>query len=220
LGLYDLKPAFRRVLSGLLPALRPVHPDVLTWAALACAVVAAVLIARSGGRGSIALLVVPLLLFLRIALNALDGLLAVATGKARAFGEVLNEATDRLADAALLLGIAYSPYSSPAIALPALAAVLFSSYVGILGKAVGAGRQYGGVLGKADRMLWIGAASLLVYFAGDLTLATPRGIRIGVFDALLHVFTLLGMLTAGQRVARIRSALRADPAGRPGASGR
>ena len=207
MGVYDLKPRFRRVLSGLLPALRPVHPDVLTWGALLVSVVAAVLLARSTGRGCVNYLLVPLLLFVRIALNALDGMLAQATGKARPFGEVLNESTDRLSDTALLFGVALSPHSSLAFGAPAIAAVLFSSYVGILGKAVGAGRQYGGVLGKADRMLWLGLACVVAYFAGDFTIVNLFGEPVGLFDALLLLFTLLACTTAVQRVARIRAAL-------------
>jgi CDP-diacylglycerol--glycerol-3-phosphate 3-phosphatidyltransferase len=207
MGIYGMKPWFRARLRSLLPLLRPVHPDALTWAAVAVSAAAAAAIARSGGAGSLALLAVPPLLFLRIALNALDGLLAQETGKARPFGEVLNEATDRLSDSALLLGVSFSPYSSPAFGAPALVSVLLSSYVGILGKAVGASRQYGGVLGKADRMLWLGAACLLVFFAGDRTLAVVAGEAVGVFDALLVAFTALGAMTSLQRARRIHAEL-------------
>ena len=207
MGLYAVKPAFRRILEGLIPFLRPVHPDVLTWGALGCSVVSAALFSFAATHRGL-FLVIPFLLFLRIVLNALDGLLAQATGKARPAGEVLNEATDRLSDAALLLGVAYSPLSSPAWGLPAVAAVLFSSYVGVLGKVVGVGRQYGGILDKADRMLWLGAACVAAFFLGDVTLCRlPGGWVVGLFDGLLGLFALLGAATALQRVLRIRALL-------------
>ena len=203
MGLYDIKPQFRRFLTGLLPYLKPVHPDVLTWGALVCSVAAAVLLSYAEKYRWI-FLVIPLLLFIRIGLNALDGQLAQATGKARPFGEVLNEATDRLSDLAILFGIAYSPFSSIRWGAPAVAAILFSSYIGILGKAVGAGRQYGGVLGKADRMLWFGLTCIAAFFVGNPTLFhCPGGPSVELFDGLLALFIPLACLTAFQRIRQI-----------------
>jgi len=207
MGLYDIKPAFRQFLSRFLPWLRPIHPDVLTWGALGCSVASAVLLFFAKTNRWL-FLVIPLLLFLRIALNALDGLLAQATGKARPFGEVLNEATDRLSDLAILLGIAYSPFSSVRWGIPTVAAVLFSSYIGILGKAVGAGRQYNGILGKADRMLWFGVVCLIAFFVGNVTLFhLPGGHSVELFDGLLALFTILACVTAVQRVVTIHAIL-------------
>lgn len=209
MALYAVKPAFRRCLESLIPFLRPVHPDVLTWGALVCSVVGGILFSFAVARRWL-FLVIPVLLFLRIALNALDGLLAQATGKARPAGEVLNEATDRLSDAALILGVAYSPLSSPAWGLPALAAVLFSSYAGVLGKVVGVGRQYGGILDKADRMLWLGAACVAAFFLGDVILfRLPDSNGVRLFDGLLGLFALLGAATALQRLLKIRALLSA-----------
>ena len=207
MGLYDMKPKFRWLLSGLLPWLKPVHPDVLTWGAVASSVTAAILLSY-GPRCRWIFLIIPVLLFIRIALNALDGLLAEATGKARPFGEVLNEATDRLSDLAILFGIAYSPLSSIHWGAPAIAAVLFSSYIGILGKAVGAGRQYGGLLGKADRMLLFGAICIAAFFVGNPTLFHWRaGHSVELFDGLLALFTPLACLTALERIGQIHQNL-------------
>ncbi len=195
MGLYSIKPAFRQLLRGLLPWLKPVHPDVLTWAAVACSLGCGVLFSFAS-RNRWFFLLIPFLFFVRIALNALDGLLAQETGKARPFGEVLNELTDRLSDAAILLGLAYSPLASAARVLPVLAVVLISSTVGIIGKAVGVGRQYGGVLGKADRMLWLGLACILAFFGLDY------------FERLLALFLVLGTVTVLQRVWRIHELLK------------
>lgn len=206
MALYDVKPRFRALLAGLVPSLRPIHPDWITFAALACSLAAAVLFQWADSRRWL-FLAIPLLLLLRILFNALDGLVAQATGKARAFGEVLNEGLDRVSDAAILTGVAYSPLSSPAWGAPAVAAVLISSYVGILGKAVGAGRQYGGVLGKADRMLYLGLACVVAYFVGNPTLAASRSGSVRLFDALLAAFAALGALTAVQRVRAVHTVL-------------
>ncbi|HET9252502.1 MAG TPA: hypothetical protein VFP58_10345 [Candidatus Eisenbacteria bacterium] len=211
MALYDVKPRFRSLLAGLVPALSPIHPDWITLAGLACSLAAAILF-QWAERARWLFLVIPLLLLARITLNALDGLVAQATGKARAFGEVVNEGCDRLSDAAILLGIALSPLSSLDWGVAALVAVLLSSYAGILGKAVGAGRQYGGLLGKADRMLYLGLACVAAFFVGNPVLiagtggSTPLG-GVRLFDALLLLFTILAAVTVLQRVRAIHRAL-------------
>lgn len=206
MALYDVKPRFRALLQGMVPLLRRVHPDAITLAGLACSFAAAVLF-QAAGRERWLFLVIPILLLLRITLNALDGMVAQATGKARPFGEVLNEVTDRLSDAAILLGIALSSLSSLAWGAPAAVLVLLVSYVGILGKAVGAGRQYGGILGKADRMLYLGMVCLLASFIGNPALLTARGRPLTLFDCLLAAFSLLAAITIVQRVIAIHRAL-------------
>lgn len=206
MALYDVKSRFRAFLQGIVPALEPIHPDWITLAALACSFLAAILFQSAEG-SRWPFLVIPALLLLRITLNALDGLVAQATGKARAFGEVLNEGTDRLSDVAILFGIALSPLSSLAWGAPATVAVLLSSYVGILGKAVGAGRQYGGMLGKADRMLYLGLACVAAFFVGNPVVARVGGGPVRLFDALLGAFTALALLTSIQRVRAIHQIL-------------
>jgi len=85
--------------------------------------------------------------------------------------------------------------------------VLLSSYVGLLGKSVGVGREYGGVLGKADRMLWMGLTALIAWGLG------PVPIRLGplecrsVFGVMLGAFLPMAMVTALQRIQRVRARL-------------
>src|SRR5215208_4784411 len=107
MGIYQLKPSFQRSLQpveGWLVA-RRVHPDQLTYGALLLSVL-------GGGCLLLApkqlwlLTLVPVVAIARTALNALDGLVAQRTGLARPWGEVLNEFCDRLADLALLSGLA------------------------------------------------------------------------------------------------------------------
>jgi archaetidylinositol phosphate synthase len=101
--------------------------------------------------------------FIRISLNALDGLVARELKvKNRKFGEVLNEITDRLSDVAIFGGLAFASYVNRQLALLAIILILLNSYLSILSKAAGGKRQYGGLAGKADRMLYLSLASILV----------------------------------------------------------
>ena len=108
MGLYDMKPRFRQVLNPLADRLGWLHPDAITLAGLGASALA--LLCFFGAlRQRWLLLLVPCLLFVRIACNALDGLVAQRTGRARAFGEVLNEGVDRLSDVVLLFGLGFTP---------------------------------------------------------------------------------------------------------------
>ena len=85
------------------------------------------------------------------------------TGLARPWGEVLNDGADRLADVALFSGLALAPTSDGRLGAAALVAVLLSSYLGVLSKTAGGPRQYGGVMGKADRMIYLSITTVLAF---------------------------------------------------------
>jgi len=164
MGIYSVKPRFQQALHGVVAYLvrRRVHPDYLTLAALGLAILGGAALVASGWAAGFLLLLPPIVLA-RTALNALDGLVARGTGLARPWGEMLNEMGDRLADVALFGGVALAPGSDPALGAAVLVAMLLSSYVGTAAKAAGGRRQYGGVMGKADRMIALGAAALLAF---------------------------------------------------------
>ncbi|MBD2103434.1 CDP-alcohol phosphatidyltransferase family protein [Leptolyngbya sp. FACHB-261] len=183
-GIYALKPAFRNALRPLLKLLWPVHPDVLTWSAIGLSG----LLGLALHWGQSWLLAVPLLALLRTVLNALDGLLAVETGKARPAGEVINELGDRVSDLLVLSGL--WRWVDPWLWASVTVTVLLVSYIGILGKALGKGRQYSGPLGKADRLLLISIGALL-------SLYWPQTV---VFHWLLLSFLPLGVFTGAFRL--------------------
>src|SRR4051812_39315027 len=110
LGVYQLKPHFQGALGGVAGWLirRRVHPDVLTGAALGLALAGGAILIASRGAAPL-LLLVPVLVLIRTALNALDGMVARGRGLARPWGTVLNEIGDRLADIALFGGLALAP---------------------------------------------------------------------------------------------------------------
>jgi CDP-diacylglycerol--glycerol-3-phosphate 3-phosphatidyltransferase len=197
-GLYAVKPRFQDLLDGPANALVRWHvsPDALTLAGLGCALL--------GGAALVAGLAQPTLLWLvplfagsRLAFNALDGMVASRAGRARPWGKVLNEFSDRLADLAFLFPLLLVPGTNPIVVSAALVSVLLVSYLGILSEAAGARREYGGLLGKADRMLCLGVATSFAAAGGDLILVR-----------LLPAFLIAGSLvTLVQRGRRIHAAL-------------
>jgi CDP-diacylglycerol---glycerol-3-phosphate 3-phosphatidyltransferase len=163
MGIYNIKPGFQRVLRIIeLPLVRwGINPDVLTIAALVFSVLGGFALFTSRWT-AFTLLGVPFFALLRICLNALDGMVAKDLGLARPWGEVLNELFDRLADVTFFVGLSLIPDTNIALVVSAIVLMLLSSYIGILSKAAGASRQFGGVMGKADRMLLLSVASILV----------------------------------------------------------
>jgi CDP-diacylglycerol--glycerol-3-phosphate 3-phosphatidyltransferase len=197
MGIYNIKPWFREQLQPLVKLLWNVHPDVLTWSALGVSILSGVLLFNAYDKPFLAVLVVPLL-FIRLALNALDGMLAQQTGKARPAGEVLNELSDRMADVAIFLALALSPAVDKSWGVLAVICILIVSYVGILGKAVAGERVYTGLLGKADRMIYLMVACLIYGVIPNWTF-----MDCSVFGLLLLLFIPLSSITLLQRLDRI-----------------
>lgn len=161
-SIYELKPAFQRRLRPAAAALaaRGVTANQVTLAALALALLGGFVLAAAGG-GWIFLLLPPLLL-LRMALNALDGMLARDYGQESRFGAVLNEVGDVISDAALTLPFALVAGLDAAlvVVIAVLAAVI--EFAGLLGQALDGARSYAGPLGKSDRALAFSLLALLV----------------------------------------------------------
>ncbi len=106
--------------------------------------------------------VIPIWMFLRMALNALDGMLAREFNQQSALGGYLNELGDVISDAALYLPFAFvAPFHPAWIACVIFLAVL-SEFAGVLGAAIGASRRYDGPMGKSDRAFVFGALGLWV----------------------------------------------------------
>jgi len=196
---YDLKPAFQNLLRPLAVRLvrRGFRANEITLAALLLSLLQAAAILWSGG-APWALALLPLTLFLRMALNALDGIMAREFGQKSTLGAYLNEIGDLLSDTALILAMgALDGLSFPAVLGFALAAIL-SEYAGVLGWGVAGERRYDGPFGKSDRALFLGLFSLL-WLTGSIPPVWANG--------LFWLGALLGLLTAYNR---IRKALRCN----------
>lgn len=166
-GIYSIKPWWQGRLRGIENRLvaRQVHPDYVTLAGVVCAGLLGLILAFSAQWPVLAALV-PALAIGRIAANALDGLVARRLGLARPWGEVFNEFSDRIADAAVMVGLALNPAVFGPLAWGVLVLTLLNSYLGTVAKAAGGKRQFGGLLAKADRMIYLAAFAPLALVFG------------------------------------------------------
>ncbi|MDQ6432786.1 CDP-alcohol phosphatidyltransferase family protein [Mesorhizobium sp. LHD-90] len=197
--LYDLKPAFQGLLRPLADRLAKagVTANQITVAAAVMSVAAAALVALFPEKPTL-VLIIPIVLFLRMALNAIDGMLAREHGQASTFGMYLNELCDVVSDLALILAFAALPvFPAWSVVAFAITAVM-AEYAGVLGVPAGIGRNYAGPLGKSDRAFALSLIAVLLAFDLWIDPVAPY-----VFPAL----ALLSLLTVANRVrAGLRSA--------------
>jgi phosphatidylglycerophosphate synthase len=93
----------------------------------------------------------------------LDGMVALASGKASQRGELLNELPDRISDVMIFVGVAHSGLCHPLSGYWAALFALFTAYVGMFGQALGVGRQFGGVMAKPWRMVVLHVGAWLTF---------------------------------------------------------
>ena len=162
-SLHQLKPAFQRLLRPLVDPLARagVTPNQVTLAALAASIATGALLAAFPADRML-LLAVPVVMLLRMALNAIDGMLAREHGMQTAFGGFLNELCDMASDCALTLPfVLVLPQATPWVVLLTVLAVL-AEFAGVVAQALGGGRRHDGPMGKSDRAFLVGLIALLL----------------------------------------------------------
>jgi len=181
-SIYDIKPAFQNLLRPLCRSLAKakITANQVTLSAvfLSAAAGAAILWFRDA---SAILLILPPVLFVRMALNAIDGMLAREFDMKSNLGAVLNELGDVVSDAVL-----YAPFAVVGGVNPWLVGVIvvlsiISEMTGVVGIQIGASRRYDGPMGKSDRAFCFGLLGLLL----------GLGVKQGMW---LHVY--LGAMAA------------------------
>lgn len=192
-SIYQLKPAFQRLLRPLVRALAGagVTANQVTLAAVALAFAVGAALRVCDGRS--VLLLLPLALFLRMALNAIDGMLAREHGQMSKLGAILNELGDVLADAAMYLPLALRPEFPPIAVVVLVLLAVIVEMTGVIGVQVGASRRYDGPFGKSDRAFAFGVLGLAFGFGA------PAGIWL---DVLLWLLVALSALTIVNRARR------------------
>ena len=188
------------ILDPIARRLAHVSPDALSWAALVAAAFAGTFFLFRGGW---ALGLGALFVFLNGLFDALDGKVAKMTGKASRRGDFLDHVLDRYADVLMLGGLAIGPYCPVWLGLLAVIGVLLTSYMGTQAQAVGAGRDYRGILGRADRLLilMIAAALQAGFDPNAIRDLGVEPLRYSILGWAMALFAVLGNVTAIQRAA-------------------
>ncbi len=161
-SVYDLKPAFQGLLRPLVAVLARagVSANQVTVAAMLLSLIAGLAILAWPGPAT--LLILPGVLFLRMALNAMDGMLAREHDQQSPLGAILNEVGDVVSDTALYLPLAVVSGFNPMLVVMIVVLSIVSELTGVVTQTLGASRRYDGPLGKSDRALLFGALGLVL----------------------------------------------------------
>lgn len=197
MSLESLRPKIQWILTPVAKFFSklPFSPNFWTVLSLICALAAGVAFAFGLPLAGVVFVI------LNACLDVLDGALARYTGVASPIGDYLDHVFDRYADTFIVVGIlAYGvrvwecPVAPWIIGIFAITGVLLSSYMGTQAQAVGMKRNYGGVLGRADRLI-------LLIVLGVAEFIFPANILFGLtfLGWLLVIYGLLGHITAIQR---------------------
>jgi CDP-diacylglycerol--glycerol-3-phosphate 3-phosphatidyltransferase len=195
MSIYALKSRFQSVLRPLVRGLQRMGVTANQVTVTACVISIAVgaLLIRAP---RIWFLAIPVWMLLRMALNAIDGMLAREFGQKSRVGAYLNELTDVLSDAALYLPFAFvAPFGWPAVCAAIFAAAL-SEMAGVLGVMIGASRRYDGPMGKSDRAF---VFSLLAIWVAVTPALPPWAVWVLWAIAALTAITVANRIRAGLR---------------------
>jgi phosphatidylglycerophosphate synthase len=179
-----------------------IHPDAISYLSILAALAAALCFWKSG-RNAWLLIIAPLFCHLRLWFNMLDGMVAVAAGKASARGEIVNDLPDRISDVIIFAGVAQSGLMNPFIGYWTAILSLFTAYVGLFGQAIGGHREFGGTMSKPWRMvaLSLGAWAMFVYRSYQGGLQDPG--RLTILDWTCLVIIVGCLQTIIVRLKRI-----------------
>lgn len=194
--IYDLKPKFQALLRPVTSALAHsgITANGVTLVALMASAIYGIALFATH-LSSLLLIGLPLFLFFRMALNAIDGMLAREHGQKSSFGAVLNEVSDVVSDGVLYLPFAILPGVSGVLVVIVVFLGFVAEFAGVVAVQVGATRRYDGPFGKSDRAFFFGALALIAGVGVSLD---------SLGNIALIIAAALGLLTI---INRTRAAL-------------
>ena len=192
MSIYGLKPKFQNLLRPLVKRLYNVGitANQVTLTACIISILLGALLTKFADISALFFLL-PIWMFLRMAVNAIVGMLAREFNQKTPLGGYLNEATDVISDAALYIPLAFvAPFGWGVISLVIFLAFM-SEFLGVLGQVHGSGRRYDGPMGKSDRAFVFGLIGTIYAVFSQL----PTW-----FSWVLYAVALLLVLTCINRV--------------------
>ena len=194
-SVYKLKPVFQKLLQPILDALYKI--GVTANQLTICAIILSCLMGFGFLRFHtlyLGILIIPFGLLLRMALNALDGMMARQYDMQSQLGEILNEIGDVVSDIAIIFPFVILPGINPVIIILFGVLAILNEFAGILSKAIGKERRYDGPMGKSDRALIISIFCLVFFFWSDVTYYGDW--IFGIASALVLVGTIIRLYKA------------------------
>jgi CDP-diacylglycerol--glycerol-3-phosphate 3-phosphatidyltransferase len=196
ISIYNIKPKFQQFLRPALRALHKAHitANQITTASLVLSLIIGILFWFSADYPTL-FLTLPIGLFLRMALNALDGMMARTYQQQSKKGEVLNELGDVVSDLFVYFPLLRFERADLYLVIAFICLSIINEFAGILGKAVSGRRRYEGPMGKSDRAFVMGIYGLLCFF------------HVGFRPYSSYIFSFLILLLLISTFTRVKNTL-------------
>lgn len=186
ISVYKLKPWFQQLLTPVLLFLH--RNNVSANQITVSSVLLSVLIGLLFWNADISkwfFLSLPAGLLLRMALNALDGMMARKFNQTSRLGEILNEVGDIVSDVIIFFPLLKFQPESLYLIIVFIILSIINEFAGLIGKALGKERRYDGPMGKSDRALVLGIYGLAVFFGADIS-----GISKYIFGTIILLLAI------------------------------
>ncbi len=202
MALHQLKYPYRKFILPMAKKISWINPDVFSWMAFVVTFCTGYCFYAGNSNPKLYLYVI-LLIFLRMTLNTLDGVVAIQRGDDnRIHGKIINALPDRYGDIFIVGGILLSPICNDLIGLLGLGTMFLVSYSGMLGKALGVSWQGHGPLDKVERLVLLMCFAYLQY--RGFSINAPQ-LQMGDYsfyyvEICMLLFFVLGQITVLRRV--------------------
>ena len=197
ISIYKLKPAFQSLLRPITQKLfdKNITANQVTVAACIGSLIVAAIMAFFLPN-TLVLWLMPIWMFIRMALNAIDGMLAREFNQQSKLGAYLNELCDVIADSALFAVFIFVAGINSYAVLIIIFLAFLSEYAGVMAPLIGASRRYDGPMGKSDRAFVFGTLSVVI----ALNLVDIYWINIVLYIVIaLLIYTIFNRIRQGIR---------------------
>ena len=192
ISVYKIKPKFQKLLQPVLVFLRNVgvSPNQITIFTVFFSIALGVFLFFAI-ENKLWFLFVSLGLLLRMALNALDGMMAKQFNLQSKKGEILNELGDVISDLAIFFPFIYFDSLKTEYVIIFIVLSIINEFCGILSKSMYAVRRYDGPMGKSDRALLVGLICITLYFTDSILTYLDYIFLLGSFLMIISSYLRL-----------------------------
>jgi CDP-diacylglycerol--glycerol-3-phosphate 3-phosphatidyltransferase len=186
ISVYKIKPAFQKLLTPVLKGLHKIEvtANQITWSSILLSLLIGIAFWYAN-QYRMLFLALPIGLLIRMALNALDGMMARTYNQQTKKGEVLNELGDIISDLFIFFPLLFFEKHITYLIVVFISLSIINEFAGLLGKIISGERRYDGPMGKSDRAFVMGLYGILSFVAIDFT-----AYSVWIFSTIILLLTV------------------------------
>jgi len=164
ISIYEIKPKFQQLLMPIVDWMRKIGmtPNQVTILALLLSIAMGIILSIFHENKWIYILM-PIVMFVRMALNAIDGVMAKKYQMKSHLGLLLNELGDVISDLFLFIPFVLIAEDYGIGIMLFISLSIISEMAGVTVQVIGSSRRYDGPMGKSDRAFIVGFISFLIF---------------------------------------------------------